>query len=195
MKDWTGNNKSAFSTLGASNHSDDERQQDDYYATDPNAVERLLQVETFDKYIWEPACGEGHISKVLEAHGYEVSSSDLIYRGYGDKEFYDFLAHDDYLYDEDIITNPPYKYALEFVQKALNSISEGHKVAMLLKLQFLEGQKRKKFFEENPPKKVYVFSDRIECAKNGNFIGNCAVSYAWFIWEKGFTGNPTIHWL
>lgn len=139
--DWTGDTNSVMKALGASNHSDTVREQNDYYATDPKMVEALLKVETFDKYIWEPACGEGHIAKVLEAHGYDVSSSDLIYRGYGDAEPYDFLKHNDYLYDMDIITNPPYKYALEFVEKALASISEGHKVAMLLKLQFLEGQK------------------------------------------------------
>lgn len=72
-----------FKTLGSSNHTPDERAQFDYYATDPQAVEMLLALETFAPVIWEPACGEGHISNVLAAHGYEVISTDLIYRGFG----------------------------------------------------------------------------------------------------------------
>lgn len=201
MKDWTGDSNAVFRTLSASNHSDKDRQEHDYYATPPIAVEKLLEVESFDHYIWEPACGEGHISEVLKAHGYDVSSSDLIDRGYGDQ--YDFLKHDDYLYDEDIITNPPYKYALEFVDKALNSISEGQKVAMLLKLQFLETHDRAEFFKENPPRRVWVFADRIACAMNGNFESvtstsgkfKSAQAYTWCVWIKGYKGPTELGWL
>lgn len=202
--DWTGDTNAVFKTLGASSHGNNERVSHDYYATHPIAVEKLLEVETFDHHIWEPACGEGHISKVLEAHGYDVSSSDLIYRGYGDAEPYDFLKHDDYLYDMDIVTNPPYKYALEFVDKALNSISEGQKVAMLLRIQFLETRKHCEFFKENPPKKVWIFADRISCAPNGDFseVYNAdtnkfksALCHAWFIWTKGYKGPTELGWL
>ena len=133
------NSKTPGVTLGASNFANEPRAINDYYATDPHSVEKLLEVETFDHYIWEPACGEGHISKVLEAHGYSVESSDLIYRGFGDTEPCDFLA-DDYEFDGDIITNPPYKHAQEFVEKALDSIKNGHKVAMLMRLLFVEGK-------------------------------------------------------
>lgn len=90
-KDWTGNGKSVHAVLGASNHSDSERQEHDYYATDPKAMELLLAEETFSPIIWEPACGEGHLAKVLEGHGHNVFSTDLIYRGYGDPEPLDFL--------------------------------------------------------------------------------------------------------
>ena len=90
-KDWTGNGNSIYKTLGASNHTDKERQQYDYYATEPKAVELLLAEETFSPVIWECACGEGHLSKMLEKHGYEVISTDLIYRGYGDPEPLNFL--------------------------------------------------------------------------------------------------------
>src|SRR5574344_608958 len=81
--DYKQNNTRVFSILGASNHSEFERVQHDYYATDPQAVEELLKVESFDKNILEPCCGEGHISKVLEKHGYMVESSDLIDRNFG----------------------------------------------------------------------------------------------------------------
>ena len=197
MKDWTGNQNSIYKTLGASNHCNHERQVDDYYATDPIAVEILLKNETFKHEVWECACGEGHIAKVLEQHGYDVSATDLIYRGYGEKESYDFLKCDETNIDEDIITNPPYKYAKEFVEKAMDVVAPGRKVAMFLKLTFLEGKERKKMFQKYPPKVIYVFSGRVKCAMNGNFntSGSSAVCYAWFIWEKGFKGEPVIRWV
>jgi len=195
--DWTGNGRSTFACLAASNHSEGERQEHDFYATEPKAMELLLQEEIFSNVIWECACGKGHLSKVLEQNGFEVISTDLIYRGYGDPKPMNFLEESFEDFEGDIITNPPYKYALEFVQKALNSIQPGRKVAMFLKLQFLEGKARKKFFMENPPKVVYVSSSRLTCAKNGEFekYQNSAVAYAWFIWEKGFAGDPIIKWI
>lgn len=200
MKDWTGNSNSIFKTLGASNHTDSEREQHDYYATEPKAVELLLEQESFCPYVWECACGEGHISEVLKAHGYKVKSSDLYDRGYEGTEIIDFLKVDkaEYKkdYPRDIITNPPYKYAKEFVKHALDISMDGTKVAMLLKLTFLEGKARKELFKKYPPKTVYVFSSRISCAKNGDFTTAAnAVCYAWFVWEKGFKGNPTIKWI
>lgn len=114
--------KKVFTTLGSSNHVPEEREAFDYYATDPRAVEMLLELEQFSPVIWEPACGEGHISKVLQAHGYEVISTDLIYRGFGDPEPLDFLKETLDDFEGDIITNPPYSMGLEFVQRALESV-------------------------------------------------------------------------
>ena len=107
----------------------------------------------------------------------------------------DFLTSER-IFDGDIITNPPYKYAIEFVKHALNLINEGHKVAMLLRLSFLEGKSRRILFNQYPPKKVYVSSNRILCAKNGDFENSdsSAIAYAWFIWEKGFKGTPILNW-
>ena len=139
-----------FVIMGASNHSDFEREKHDYYATDPKAVEELLKVESFDKNILEPCCGEGHISKVLEKHGYMVESSDLIDRDFG-RGGVDYLTISSW--HGDIITNPP-KY-------------------------------------------VYVFSKRTVCARNGDFENTkgSAVCYCWYIWEKGFKGEPVIRWI
>lgn len=80
-QDWSGDANSVYKIIGASNHSNENRADDDYYATDPKAVEELLKREKFSHYVWEPACGGGHISKVLEAHGYDVLSSDIVDRG------------------------------------------------------------------------------------------------------------------
>jgi hypothetical protein len=83
------------------------------------------------------------------------------------------------------------------VQKAIETVADGHKVAMLLKLLFLESKGRKALFERYPPTRIHVFSERIPCALNGDFehITSSAVCYAWFVWEKGFTGNPQIDWI
>lgn len=135
----------------------------------------------------------GHLSKRMEELGKSVRSTDLIDRGYG-MGGHDFLTKNE-AWQGDIITNPPYKYAQEFIEKSME-LTKG-KVAMFLKLTFLEGQKRKKMFEKYPPKTVYVFSQRQKCAINGEFekTGSSAAAYAWFVWEKGFTGDPVIKWI
>ena len=199
-KDWTGNKNSIFKTLAASNHSNKEREINDYYATEPKALELLLELEEFDHYVWEPACGEGHLSKVLKNHGYDVKSSDIINRGYDGTEIIDFLRvqKEDVKYDfpRDIITNPPYKYAKEFIEKALDISMGSVKIAMFLKVQFLEGKARRKLFDKHPPKIIYVASSRLNCAMNGEFekYPSSAVAYAWFIWEKGYKGDTIVRW-
>lgn len=192
-KDWTGDKNSTYKTLGATNHSAKEREKHDYYATNPKALELLLKVENFNSNIWECACGEGHLSKVLLSNGYNVKSSDLIDRNFGEHSI-DFLSIENQFYDGDIITNPPYKYAQEFVEKSLQIIPEGNKIAMFLKVQFLEGKARKELFKYNPPLIVYISSSRLECALNGEFKNESAVAYAWFIWQKGFKGQTILKW-
>ena len=198
-KDWTGNFNSVYKPIGASNHTTEDRESNDYYATDPEALEKLLRRERFNHYVWECACGGGHLSRVLKRNGYNVKSSDIINRGYESTEILDFLkvTKDDIKREipRDIISNPPYKYAKEFVEHALDISMDSVKIAMFLKVTFLEGQARAKLFKKYPPKTIYVFSKRVECAKNGVFLGTSAVAYAWFIWEKGFTGAPVIKWI
>lgn len=194
-KDWTGNSVSWNKIGGYTAHAIGEREENDYYATDPKAVEKLLAVETFREDIWEPACGEGHLSKKMIELGKDVYSSDLIYRGYLYTSIQDFLEIDFFSEDRDIITNPPYKFAERFIRQALKLTSG--KVAMLLRIQFLEGQARQKLYKEFPPKVVYVFSKRVDCAKNGDFKKNVggAVCYAWFVWEVGYKGETIIKWI
>lgn len=135
-------NTPVFRRLGASNHCSHERQPEDYYATDPKAVTLLLGLEKFKGSILEPCCGEGHISKVLLENGFKVKSFDLVDRGFGKVQ--DFLTDEVSSWKGDIITNPPYKLANEFLNKALQIVPNGRKVAMFLKVQFLEGKQRKK---------------------------------------------------
>lgn len=195
-KDWVGGPASVFKTIGASNHVDEEREAHDYYATDPKSVEALLRHEEFAPKIWEPACGEGNISKTLAKHGYEVRESDIIDRM--GNEVKDFLFFNDETFDGDIVTNPPYSKAKEFVEQSLKAIPKGNKVAMFLKLTFLEGKARRELFRIAPPEKVLVFSERQACMKNNDierYGSGSAMCFAWFIWTKGFQGSPIIDWL
>ena len=184
-----------FTPLGASNHVKDSREANDYYATHPDTLAPLLTNVVFNNNVWECANGGGHLSTKLKELGYTVKTSDIVDYGTG-AELVDFLLVDE-KYGGDIITNPPYKFGKEFVEKALSTVSPRGKVAMFLKLTFLEGQKRKLLFKQYPPKYVLVFSKRQQCAKGGDFtgLGSSAIAYAWFVWEKGFVGDPTIKWI
>lgn len=200
-KDWIGNKNAIYKTLGASNHTDEERQKDDYYATDPIAIDKLAEHFEIPKYIWECACGEGHLADRLKQLGCEVVSTDLIDRGYGDG-IIDFLEYNNEIHETvSILTNPPYKYAKEFVLHSLEILQPNSYCIMFLKIQFLEGKGRyKDLFDKYPPKYVFVFSERLLCAKNGDFnalknSGGSAVCYAWYIWQKGYIGDTILKWI
>lgn len=137
--------------IGASNHSLKVRERNDYYATPPVAVERLLELEEFHgRRILEPCCGEGHISKVLERR-YEVVSNDLIDRGFGNPGI-DFLGDEITEWDGDIVMNPPYGLSMEFVVKALDILSPGRKLAAFLiawNIQTCDGGSHRRKDREN----------------------------------------------
>jgi len=134
---------SAYTLLGASNRTEAIREENDFYATEPKALELLLKLETFSPTIWECACGQGHLSEVLWNHGYYVQSSDLIDRGYGESGV-DFLVCTE-PFPGDIITNPPYKHALQFVEHALELIPRGNKVAFFCGFYFSKGKSAASF--------------------------------------------------
>lgn len=187
-----------FITLGANNHVDVEREKDDFYATPPLAVKELMKLESFNKNIWEPCCGMNHITNILIDNGYNVRTSDIVDRvNDGNIEIIDFLNCIE-KWDGDIITNPPYKLATEFVYKAIETVKEGNKVVMFLKLSFLETKKRRLLFDKYPPKIIYVASSRFGCSQTGEFdeTGNTgsAIAYCWYIWEKGYNGDTIIKW-
>ena len=178
-----------------------ERQKNDYYATNPNALTLFLDKLREDNIelnheIWEPACGEGHLSKILIGEGYDVFSSDLIYRGYGKGDI-DFINNNHIKCNGDILTNPPFKLAEKFVETGMNKIGRKQKLLLFLKIQFLEGQKRKKLFQKYKPNYVYCYSARQLCAKNGEFkkYNSTTQFYCWIIWNKGFDGDTIIKWI
>ena len=183
-----------FRLLATSTHALGEREPNDFYATEPKAVKLLLEKESFNDNILEPCCGKLHITKELEKYNYNVTSSDLIDRDVNCeiKDFFDITE-----WNGDIVTNPPYKTALEFIKHSLEIINDGNKVAMFLKIQFLEGKARKEFFKEHPPRIIYVASSRLNCAKNGDFdkYKSSAVCFAWFVWEKGSKEDTIVKWI
>jgi hypothetical protein len=194
MKDWKGNKTSTITTGGFRNNSTHERERHDYYATDPIALEKLLQQDIKFKNVWECACGEGNLSEVLKKYGIHGRSSDLIDRGYG--EVINFLTYRS-KWEGDIITNPPYKYATEFACKALEIIPKGFKVAFFLPQRYLSSKGRYYLFTQTPPEFVYAFSGRVRCALNNNWekYSSNAVDYMWVIWEKGYFGETILRWI
>lgn len=179
----------AMKSIGFNMRSD--RQKDDYYATPPEAVDALLSVESFEGGIFEPCCGEGHISKRLIEHGFDVESSDLVDRGYG-------ASRRDFLWErekrDNIITNPPYAKMALLMAEHSQKIAR-YKTALLLKITFLEGVARAKFFQKHPPKRIWVFSKRMSLLKDGQSYKGGMMCLAWFVWETGSETAPKIGWL
>ena len=180
--------ETAQKLVGFNTRSD--REKDDFYATPAECTNALLAVETFYGNVFEPCCGEGHISKHLIANGFNVESSDLLNRGYG-------IPRRDFLFERDkrdnIITNPPFKMALSMARHAQDIARQ--KTALLLKLTFLEGVERQKFFADHPPARIWVFSRRMALMKNGESHKGGMLCLAWFVWETGSTKSPVIGWL
>jgi hypothetical protein len=177
-------------------HDQAARQKDDFYPTPRRGIDALLAVEKFEGAIWEPACGDGAISEALKAAGYHVQSTDLVDRGYGTAGI-DFLM--EYASQApNIVTNPPFKLAVPFVRKSLE-LSSG-KVAMLLKIAFLEGIERAKLFKESPLARVHVFSQRLAFVPGGTtgartLDGGGMMAFAWFVWDHSHKGAPSIGWV
>lgn len=186
-------------------HSQSERQQDDYYATPLIALKKLWENIVFESPVYDPCVGGGHINNFFEEKGIDTYGSDIIDRGWPNTHILDFTtATKEELYSFlpstfVIVTNPPYKKQLPiiFVNKGLEILPNEGKMIMLLPLRFLESQSRyEKIFSKNPPKEIIIFVDRINCWKNGNpKLENGAICYCWYIWEKGFKGNPIIKWI
>jgi len=174
------------------------RVENDYYATHPDSTKALLEVEEIIYPALEPACGEGHIAKLLDP--YKTKSFDLVDRGYGNGGV-DFLTNNFLGEYSTVITNPPFNLFQEFVEKALTIATR--KVIMFGKLQALEGKKRATFMQNSPLKTVYVFKSRQQPLRNGSEMdeltgkkmNSSTMAFAWFVWEIGYTGEPTIKWL
>lgn len=163
----------------------------DFFPTPPWATHALIDNEDFRGDIWEPACGDGAMSRVLETTGNKVISSDLHDRGYGEAD-HDFL--DSWRRAPNIVTNPPYNAAEGFVRAGIDRSSS--KFALLLRLAFLEGANRQRtIFTDAPPSRVWVFSERITFYPAGAVQkGTGTTAYAWFVWDKNAPGGTELKW-
>ncbi|WP_166297063.1 hypothetical protein [Bradyrhizobium sp. 2S1] len=163
----------------------------DFFPTPPWATFALIDNEKFSGEIWESACGDGTMSRVLEQTAQPVRSSDLYDRGYGEAGF-DFLQPK--WTADNIVTNPPYNCAEGFVASGVKH--SNRKFALLLRLAFLEGANRANtIFAKIPPARVWVFSERITFYPSGvEPKGSGTTAYAWFVWDKDAPGQTELKW-
>lgn len=188
------------------------RQEDDFYATDPIGLQVLLsscsdwlrfqfsEIKKTQIPIWECACGSGNLAKILVSYGYNTIATDIKDRGYGATgKHHDFLKSYSVFTNYHILTNPPYSLATEFIEHALEILPDGRLYIALMNITYLAGQKRyQHVYSKGSLREIYVFSKRIECWKNGerpkDKCGSIA-NYAWYIFQKGYNGQPTLYWL
>lgn len=165
----------------------------DFYPTPEWASHALVENEQFEGGIWEPACGDGAMARVLRETGCSVEASDLYDRGFGETGI-DFLTTSRTV--ANIVTNPPYNSAEGFVEAGLRQAN--NKLCLLLRLAFLEGGNRQRtIFSATPPSRVWVFSERITFYPAGAVAkGTGTTAYAWFVWDKQTGGSGTeLKWL
>ena len=240
-KEWKGNSNSARAAVAVKKiGSTTVRQEDDFYATDPAALEALLdhcslflngilnscRFGNFNRMystyhygnksilapsIWECACGNGNLYRVLDDRGYNCIYSDikdrstkeypLRFKGMLNVDFlktYD-LALPGYYNVAVILTNPPYSLANEFILHALEILPENGLYIALMNITYLAGQKRyNDIYRYGSLREVYVFSKRVECWKNNDKeheSGSALINFCWYVFQKGYKGNPTLYWL
>ena len=185
----------------------------DYYATNPKDVEDILKMFyrhniSFpgNKFL-EPCAGGGHIVEACKTSTYmpkdqQWTTIDIMDRGYPLTYREDFLLHHFTERFDGIITNPPFQYASEFIEKCISILSDNGLLAMFLKIQFLESEDRRDLFNQYPPKFVYVLRKRTSTWNGGKAINPengrpwaGVITYCWYVWQKGCTSEPIIRWV
>jgi hypothetical protein len=163
----------------------------DYFPTPAWATHALMENEHFEGEIWECACGDGAMSRILARDGNRVLSSDLYDRGFGEIGI-DFNTAKTPA--DNIVTNPPYNSAEGFVRSGVKLAKA--KFALLLRLAFLEGANRANtIFTQCPPSRVWVFSERITFYPAGAVQGGSGTTaYAWFVWDKDAPSQTELKW-
>ena len=162
-----------------------DRAEGDFYPTPDYAIQALLDRERFTGTIWEPACGTGEMSEVLKRNGYTVLSTDLYDRGYGE-------AGRDFTWETSlphsvnaIVTNPPFKIAEQFVERALTLKPD--KIALFLRLSFIEGKSRhQRIFRTHAPTRIWAFPSRVTLypsGEKGRRDNSGFMAFAWFVWD------------
>lgn len=169
-----------------------DRVANDWYCEDRAVVDALLDVEPLSGMCWDPSCGGGNIPQAIIARGQSCFASDVADRGYGEP-YTDFFTHERHV--ANIVTNPPYGVIEPYIRRAL-AFTTG-KVCILARLALLEGMKRQALFRETPLARVWVSSRRVSMPPGGTDVkaAGGTVAYAWFVWQRGYAGKPTLDWL
>lgn len=174
-------------------HSEYELLPGDCYYTPTWVTEALLSVEVFPNEIWEPACGDGHMARVLSEYANRVAieATDL------PNDFLMFDRIPDYV--ESIITNPPYSHGLaeKFVRHALDLTEPVKgKVAMLLPLAWDSAKGRRDIFAGHPAFKAkYTLTHRIRWANLEQKKAGPSQNHAWYVWDWNNAGSPICGYL
>ncbi|MDD1529634.1 SAM-dependent methyltransferase [Bradyrhizobium sp. WBOS7] len=160
-------------------------------------IEHVLREKTALKRLtcWEPACGAGHMSKVLVDYFGVVRSSDAYQYGYGSTFDFVKMRPQDHTCDW-VITNPPFKHAQAFVLNALEVAKSG--VAILARSVFLESVGRyRSVFRDRPPSAFAQFVERVPMVKGRlDQKASTATGYAWFVWRReDVMGAPRLIWI
>lgn len=173
------------------------RQAQDWYVEPAWCVDALIQAERFEGAIWDPACGCGTIPQRFRAAGYLAAGTDIADRGFGG--VHDFLSGEAKVDAQNIVCNPPYKLAPEFIRQALALADR--KVAMIVQQQFPYSQGRHALFTQTPLARLYFLSQRPSMPPGDKLLAGeieakgGSVDYLWMVWDKAHTGAPTAHWL
>lgn len=172
----------------------------DDFPTPPWATRALVEYILNDKKdlvsqtCLEPACGAGHMAKVLKEYFGDVRAADAFHYGYGPVR--DFLT---YPYEPNavdwVITNPPFRLAEDFVLRALQVARRG--VAILARTVFLESAGRyEAIFRDTPPTKFAQFVERVPMVKGRlDEKASTATGYAWLVWEKDADYTSRLMWV
>jgi hypothetical protein len=172
-----------------------DRHTDDWYVEPARAICALLDVETFSGAIWDPACGGGNIPEACKARGYQTFATDLVDRGYGEGGV-DFLATDWQNAPPNVVSNPPFGIAVQFVRRAL-TFATG-KVCVLQRTTWLEGERRyQELFARGTLARLWQFRSRISMPPGDAAVKaqGGAVAFAWYVFQRDHRGAPTIGWL
>lgn len=170
-KDWGGNKRTTYAQLGASNHCDHERQNEDFYATDSIAIDKLKAVYDIPKNIVEISAGNGHLSERLKELGHNVIYSHI---DYGQ----DYFKYEPEKWDI-MVTNPFYTGKREVVQRALDF---GKPFALLLPLTWLNDSAPKQLFKDKDLQ-LLMFDKRIKFTNNGKVENKITFSSAYYCYN------------
>lgn len=176
-----------------------ERSGEDWYCEPASTVHAMADVEPLFGPGHDPCCGGGNIPKALISRGLDCAGSDLVDRGYG--VIHDFMGRDPwpFSYPAWMVMNPPFEHAVDFIDRAMTIAR--WKVCALVRLSFLEGKRRKPWFEDLPLARVWVSASRISMPP-GHLLRDGliepkggAVAFCWLVLEHGHRGPAQIGWL
>lgn len=172
----------------------------DDFPTPPWATRALLEhiiapgEDLSSQSCLEPACGAGHMAKVLQEYFGEVRSYDAYDYGYAPTRDYLTYPYETNAVDW-VITNPPFRLAEEFVLRSLRVARRG--VAILARTVFLESVGRfERIFKETPPAVFAQFVERVPMVRGRlDQKATTATGYAWLLWETGNVDQPRLMWV